>query len=58
MTDVWMGDRSYRDAVLSGHLIVEGEVSLTRRISSWLRPSVFANSKRTPIGNLRESALA
>lgn len=58
MTDVWMGDRSYRDAVLSGDLIVEGELSLTRRISSWLRPSVFANSKRTPIGDLREPALA
>jgi hypothetical protein len=46
MIDVWMGDRGYREAVLSGDLIIEGELSLTRRISSWLRPSVFADSKR------------
>jgi DNA-binding HxlR family transcriptional regulator len=57
MTEVWMGDRSYRDAVLSGDLIVEGELSLTRRIGSWLRPSVFAKSKRTPFGDLAQPAL-
>jgi hypothetical protein len=44
MSDVWMGERTYRDAVLSGDLIVEGDLSLTRRISSWLRPSIFAKS--------------
>jgi DNA-binding HxlR family transcriptional regulator len=49
MHDVWMGDRSYRDAMAAGDLVVEGEVALTKRISSWLRPSVFANSKRAPI---------
>lgn len=48
MSEVWMDQRSYREAVLSGELIVEGDLALTRRISSWLRPSIFANSKRTP----------
>jgi len=47
MHDVWMGDRSYREAVLSGDLTIEGELALTRRISSWLRPSIFADSKRS-----------
>ena len=45
MSDVWMGECSYREAVLSGDLIVEGDLALTRRINSWLRPSIFANSK-------------
>ncbi len=49
MHDVWMGDRSYRDAVNSGDLIIEGDSSLTRNVSSWIRPSVFANSERAPI---------
>jgi DNA-binding HxlR family transcriptional regulator len=48
MIEVWTGERSYRSAVLSGELIIEGELALTRRISSWLRPSSFANSKRSP----------
>lgn len=54
MMNVWMGDRSYRDAVLAGDLTVEGDPALTRRISSWLRPSIFANSKRP----VTESAIA
>jgi len=49
MHDVWMGDRSYRDAIGSEDLIVEGEPALTRNISSWLRSSVFANSDRAPV---------
>lgn len=49
MSEVWMAQRSYREAVLSGDLIVEGDLALTRRISSWLRPSIFANSKRAPV---------
>ncbi len=49
MHDVWMGDRSYRDAMLAGDLVVEGEVGLTKRISTWLRPSTFVGSKRAPI---------
>ena len=49
MHDVWMGDRTYREAILSGELTVEGELALTRRISSWLHPSIFAGAKRAPV---------
>jgi DNA-binding HxlR family transcriptional regulator len=49
MHDVWMGDRTYRDAINAEDLIIEGELALTRNISSWLRPSVFASSDRAPI---------
>jgi DNA-binding HxlR family transcriptional regulator len=49
MHDVWMGDRSYRDAVNAEDLIIEGEPALTRNISNWLRPSAFAASPRAPI---------
>jgi hypothetical protein len=50
MSEVWMGDRSYRDAIRAGKLMVEGEPALTRRISTWLRPSIFANSPQTLAG--------
>ena len=46
MGQVWMGERSYREAVLAGDLIVEGDPALTRRISAWLRPSIFAEANR------------
>lgn len=49
MHDIWMGDRTYRDARLNGDLIVEGELALTRRLSSWLKLSIFANSKRSAV---------
>lgn len=49
MHDVWMGDRSYRSAIDTGELTIEGDPTLTRRISTWLRPSVFHDSKRSPI---------
>ena len=49
MHDVWMGDRSYRDAIQSGDLSIEGDPALTRRVSTWLRPSVFVNSPRAPV---------
>lgn len=58
MGEVWMGDRSYRDAVLSGELTIEGELALTRRISSWLRPSIFAESKRAPLLDARLAVTA
>jgi DNA-binding HxlR family transcriptional regulator len=63
MHDVWMGDRSYREAMAAGDLLVEGELALTRRISTWLRPSIFADSVRAPLPPLpsihaREIALA
>jgi DNA-binding HxlR family transcriptional regulator len=56
MSSVWMGERSYRDAVLSGDLIIEGDLALTRRISSWLRPSIFANRKRAPAASVAAPA--
>jgi DNA-binding HxlR family transcriptional regulator len=49
MGEIWMGQRAYREAVLAGDLIVEGDLALTRRIGSWLRPSIFAGSKRSPV---------
>lgn len=48
MHDVWMGDRSYREAMEADELFIEGEPALTRRISTWLRPSLFHDSERTP----------
>lgn len=49
MHDVWMGHRSYKDAMKSGDLVVEGDPALLRNIKAWLRPSVFAASRRVPI---------
>jgi DNA-binding HxlR family transcriptional regulator len=49
MHDVWMGDRTYRDAVRAEELIIEGEPALTRNVSAWLRPSVFVSAPRQPI---------
>ena len=46
--DVWMGDRTYRDAIRSGDLYVQGEPALTRNINAWLRPSIFSQSERAP----------
>jgi DNA-binding HxlR family transcriptional regulator len=52
MHDVWMGDRSYRDAVATEDLIIEGEPALTRNVSRWLRPSVFVAADRAAIPTL------
>lgn len=49
MHDVWMGDRTYREARESDDLIIEGEPALTRNIMRWLRPSVFFEAERAPI---------
>ncbi|HMI40682.1 MAG TPA: winged helix-turn-helix transcriptional regulator [Sphingomicrobium sp.] len=51
MHDVWMGDRSYRDALKTEDLVIEGEPALTRNVSSWLRPSVFVAADRAAIPN-------
>lgn len=48
MSDVWMGDRSYKDAMRTGDLTVQGPPALTRNISAWLTPSPFAETPRTP----------
>jgi len=47
--DVWMGDQSYRAAIDSGDLLIEGDPILTRRMSTWMRPSVFYESQRAPV---------
>ena len=49
MHDVWMGDRTYRDALKSGDLRIDGDLALTRNVQAWLKPSVFADSDRAPI---------
>ena len=49
LTEVWMGDRTFREAIKSGDLLVEGDVSLTRNVTAWLRPGIFADAPRTPI---------
>lgn len=46
MAEVWMGDRSFRDAISSGDLAVQGDPGLTRNVTAWLRPSLFAASPR------------
>lgn len=47
LSEIWMGDRTYRDAIREGDLRLDGDPSLMRNISSWLRPGLFADSPRT-----------
>lgn len=42
MIKVWMGDVPYNTAVRDGHLKLVGPSALTRNVSSWLTPSIFA----------------
>jgi len=49
MHDVWMGDRTYKQAVTDGDMIIQGEPALTRNVRAWLKPSVFEEAKRVPI---------
>lgn len=49
MCDVWMGERTYRDALQSGDLMMQGEPALTRNVRDWLRPSMFEQSPRLPV---------
>ena len=42
MTEVWMGDISYKQVTSDGRMKVVGHPALTRDISSWLAPSIFA----------------
>lgn len=42
MTEVWMGDSTYRGAIRSGELKVSGPRVLTRDISSWLESCPFS----------------
>ncbi|QPC98482.1 winged helix-turn-helix transcriptional regulator [Qipengyuania soli] len=49
MHDVWMGDRTYREAMDAGDLLIEGEPSLVRNLRNWLKPSIFAEADRAPL---------
>lgn len=49
MHDFWSGDLSYRAATSAGDMIVEGESSLTRRVTKWLLPSALAKADRGPV---------
>lgn len=49
MHDVWMGDRTYREAIDAGDLLVEGEPALVRTLRSWLKPGMFAAAPRAPL---------
>ena len=42
MTDVWMGQRSYRAAIKDDSLTLVGASDLTRNITSWLSGAVFS----------------
>ena len=46
LSEIWMGDRTYRDAIKAGELMMDGDPALTRNVSSWLRPGIFADSPR------------
>jgi len=54
MHDVWMGDRTYNDAIKSGDLLVQGEPALLKNIKSWLKPSIFLDSPRMPTEGLQK----
>ena len=41
-----MGDRSYREAIQKGDLMMDGDPALMRNVSTWLRPGIFADSPR------------
>ncbi len=46
MTGIWMGDRSYGEAVQSGDLQIVGPPKLRSELPSWLRLNVFADVER------------
>ena len=43
MADIWMGDTTYRKAISAGELKIVGPQALTRNISDWMSPSIFAD---------------
>lgn len=44
MTDVWLGHRSYANAIRQGDLTVIGPTALTRTVGSWLRCTEFSGA--------------
>ncbi len=55
LSEIWMGDLTYREAMKNGDLILDGDPLLLRNVSAWLRPGIFAESPRTP-GQVRLQA--
>ncbi|TNE40544.1 MAG: transcriptional regulator [Alphaproteobacteria bacterium] len=49
LSDVWMGDRTYREAIKAGDLDIQGIAALTRNVSAWLRPSIYVDAPRAPM---------
>lgn len=50
MCELWMGDISYKRAIAEEKLQVVGPRALTRNISTWITPSMFAGI--TPAGQI------
>ena len=42
MCELWMQQKSYRQAVADGSLTLVGPKALTRNVEKWLKPSIFA----------------
>ena len=43
LTDVWMGESTYKKAIREGQLTLVGEKVLTHNVSSWLTNSLFSD---------------
>jgi hypothetical protein len=46
MVEVWMGERSSKEALSSGAIELKGPLHLTRAFPSWLLLNVFASVER------------
>lgn len=44
MSDVWLGHRTYRDAMRADDLTIVGDSALTRRVSKWLTCKTFTEA--------------
>lgn len=42
MTDVWLGHRTYKDAIGANELAVVGDAGLTRNVNKWLACTLFS----------------
>lgn len=48
LTEVWRGDRSWRDAIRSGGIAIDGPAALRRAVPRWFVRSIFADAPRSP----------
>lgn len=46
LVEVWRGDRSWRDALHSGDLLLDGSAPARRSVTTWLKRSPFASVPR------------